>query len=63
MEKESLLRIQALPNGPLRVLGKVELTLADGSTIERENPFLCRCGASHNKPFCDGTHVKIGFKD
>ncbi|NDV69795.1 CDGSH iron-sulfur domain-containing protein [Dysgonomonas sp. 25] len=63
MEKESLLKITVLPNGPLKVEGKVELTLADGSKKERENPFLCRCGASKNKPFCDGTHAKIGFKD
>lgn len=60
--KESLLKIKVLPNGPILVQGKVELTLADGTTVEKENPHFCRCGASNNKPYCDGSHVKIGFK-
>jgi len=60
--KDSLLKIKVLPNGPLLVQGSVELTMADGSVISKENPALCRCGASQNKPFCDGSHAKIGFK-
>lgn len=62
MEKENILKIKILPNGPLSIGGKVELTLADGSKVEKNNPSLCRCGASKNKPSCDGTHMKIGFK-
>ena len=63
MEKsESLLKIKVLPNGPLAVQGRVELTLSDGEVEVKENPYLCRCGGSKNKPFCDGTHGKIGFK-
>lgn len=62
MEKESLLRIRVIPNAPLLVEGKVELVLADGTTVIKENPHLCRCGISQNKPFCDGSHTKIGFK-
>lgn len=62
MEKESLLRIKVIPNAPLLVEGKVELVLTDGTTVIKENPHLCRCGASQNKPFCDGSHAKIGFK-
>lgn len=62
MEKESLLKVKVIPNAPLLVEGKVELILTDGSTVVKENPHLCRCGASLNKPFCDGSHAKIAFK-
>lgn len=62
-EKKSLLKIKVLPNAPLLIEGEVEITLADGTVVEKKNPHLCRCGASQNKPFCDGAHVKIGFKD
>lgn len=61
-KKESLLKIKVMPNAPLLVEGTVELTLTDGSTIVKTNPHLCRCGASQNKPYCDGSHAKIGFK-
>jgi CDGSH-type Zn-finger protein len=62
-KKEDLLKIKVIPNAPLLVEGTVELTLANGSTQVVQNPHLCRCGASKNKPFCDGAHAKIGFKD
>ena len=62
-QKESLLKVEVYPNGPILVDGTVELTLADGTVIEKENPHFCRCGASKNKPYCDGAHAKIGFKD
>lgn len=61
-KKESLLKIRLYPNGPILVDGTVELTLADGTVVEKENPHFCRCGASKNKPYCDGSHVKVGFK-
>lgn len=50
-------------NGPILVEGNVDLVDADGNPIAiPRNPFaLCRCGASANKPFCDGMHGKIGF--
>ena len=50
-------------NGPLLVSGSFELKDADGNLIPiPRNPCaLCRCGASVNKPFCDGAHSKIGF--
>ncbi|MDR0988244.1 MAG: CDGSH iron-sulfur domain-containing protein [Prevotellaceae bacterium] len=60
---ESVLRIKVIPNAPLLVEGKVELVLADGSVQVVDKPHLCRCGASKNKPFCDGSHAKVGFKD
>ena len=60
--KDSLLKVKILPNGPILVQGTIELTMADGSVITKENAHFCRCGASNNKPYCDGSHVKIGFK-
>jgi CDGSH-type Zn-finger protein len=54
--------IQVLPKGPYLVAGKITLLDASGNRIEAgEKIALCRCGASTNKPFCDGTHSKIGF--
>jgi 3-phenylpropionate/trans-cinnamate dioxygenase ferredoxin subunit len=56
-------KITALKNGPYKVEGSIELYYED-RTIETNKPtvFLCRCGASTQKPFCDGTHTKIGFQ-
>lgn len=49
-------------NGPLLLAGPIRLTLPDGSTVDREGKTaLCRCGASTNKPFCDGSHNRVGF--
>ncbi|MEX2236170.1 MAG: (4Fe-4S)-binding protein [Dehalococcoidia bacterium] len=50
------------PNGPLFVRGRVRLADRRGGTIREDTRVaLCRCGASANKPFCDGTHRAIGF--
>lgn len=50
--------------GPLWVRGGVPVESADGHVYEvRNRVTLCRCGASTNKPFCDGTHLEIGFRD
>ena len=52
-------------NGPYQVDGEFTLVNADGTTVETTpgKPVkLCRCGASTKKPFCDGTHSKIGFQ-
>lgn len=61
--KDSLLKIKVLPNGPFLIQSPVDIILADGTTVTKDNAALCRCGASKNKPYCDGTHLKIGFKD
>ncbi len=54
--------ITVQPNGPLMVIGEVELKDAGGHVYPAApKTFLCRCGASTKKPFCDGTHSKIGF--
>jgi len=51
-------------SGPLWLRGGVQLVGADGFDYEIRNRMtLCRCGASKNKPFCDGSHVSIGFSD
>ena len=54
--------IRVLENGPMLVNCNVTLAMSDGTTKEFANPALCRCGKSANKPFCDGAHVKAGFK-
>jgi CDGSH-type Zn-finger protein len=60
-----MITIKVLQNGPYLVQGD-EVTAVDwnGSAYQvAKRPFyLCRCGASTNKPFCDGTHSKVGFK-
>lgn len=61
-------KITIRPNGPYRVEapeGAIELVDASGTPYDlRGKPAfsLCRCGASTQKPFCDGTHSKIGFQ-
>ena len=55
--------IEAKANGPLMVKGDLEVVKADGNTEMRTKmTAFCRCGASTNKPFCDGSHSKIGFE-
>jgi CDGSH-type Zn-finger protein len=57
--------ITVRPNGPLRVEGPIKLINTDGNEIDltgKPAVSLCRCGASTRKPFCDGTHSKIGFQ-
>ena len=55
--------IDIIKNGPLIVKGAVELKGSAGNSYPPENRMaLCRCGASTTKPFCDGTHSKIGFQ-
>jgi len=55
--------IATIPDGPLWVLGGVPVETTDGFTYEvRNRELLCRCGASQNKPFCDGSHRRVQFK-
>jgi len=50
-------------DGPLFVRGNVMVVGADGSVVRQDTRLaLCRCGASGNKPFCDDSHYRIGFK-
>jgi CDGSH-type Zn-finger protein len=54
--------INPKPNGPLHVTGAIGLSNSRGEVVATESQFwLCRCGGSGNKPFCDGTHKRKGF--
>lgn len=56
--------IKPIPNGPLMVAGNVEITTGTGGQIAKHaKAFLCRCGESKNKPYCDGSHTAAGFTD
>lgn len=58
--------ITVLKNGPYHITGGIELIgdgIKFGEGASKEHYTLCRCGASENKPFCDGQHSKIDFKD
>jgi CDGSH-type Zn-finger protein len=56
--------VTVVNDGPYAVTGGIDLAaVAFGEGASREHYTLCRCGGSKNKPFCDGTHWSIGFKD
>ena len=56
--------IELRPNGPYLVNGITDCRNSKGEPIRTEpTMYLCRCGGSKNKPFCDGTHKKIGFSE
>ena len=54
--------IKIRDNGPLLVEGDFQLVDANGNEVPIQKKALCRCGGSTTKPFCDGTHSKIGFQ-
>ncbi len=54
--------IKIRDNGPYIVEGEFKLTDMAGNEIPPKKTALCRCGGSTTKPFCDGTHSKIGFQ-
>ncbi|OYW21250.1 MULTISPECIES: ferritin-like domain-containing protein [unclassified Sphingomonas] len=57
------LMIDPQQDGPLQVSGNLEICAGTGRTVDRvTSTLLCRCGGSANKPFCDGTHRRNGFK-
>lgn len=56
--------IEVSPKGPLLVYGNVTIKDKDGKETKKNKvTALCRCGASKNKPYCDGSHTKVGFED
>jgi CDGSH-type Zn-finger protein len=60
----STIEIQAMDNGPYLVKGAVDLQDGAGNSYDVSDKnviALCRCGASSNKPYCDGTHKSNGF--
>jgi CDGSH-type Zn-finger protein/uncharacterized Fe-S cluster protein YjdI len=61
--RDGPLAIDPQIDGPLQVRGNLEITSGTGRVVARVmQAKLCRCGGSNTKPFCDGTHAKIGFK-
>ena len=54
--------IKIRENGPYFVEGEFRLVDAQGNEVPIKKAALCRCGGSTTKPFCDGTHSKIGFQ-
>ena len=61
--RDGELAIDPQTDGPLQVRGNLEITSGTGRVVARvQSARLCRCGASNNKPFCDNSHVRIGFR-
>jgi CDGSH-type Zn-finger protein/uncharacterized Fe-S cluster protein YjdI len=61
--RDGVLAIDAEPNGPLSVRGNMEILAGTGRMVCRLTAArLCRCDASATKPFCDGSHARIGFR-
>ncbi len=58
------MEIEIAQNGPILVPGPATYTDAEGQTqvVEGKVVALCRCGHSANKPFCDGSHKRVGFQ-
>ena len=57
------LAVTGFENGPLEARGALEITSGTGKRLHRgTRAFLCRCGQSKNKPFCDGSHKDAGFE-
>jgi CDGSH-type Zn-finger protein/uncharacterized Fe-S cluster protein YjdI len=61
--RDGMLAIDPQLDGPLHVKGNLEITSGTGRVVARvTTTYLCRCGGSAKKPFCDGTHARIGFR-
>jgi CDGSH-type Zn-finger protein len=57
------IKMRVKENGSIRVTGTVDFVDADGNVVETKTDFsLCRCGASKEKPYCDGSHKAAGFE-
>lgn len=62
-ERDKNVEFRVIPNGPLHAIGKFSIINTDGKKEDiEEETWLCRCGASKNKPFCDGSHKSYGVK-
>ena len=61
--RDGPLAIDPQRNGPLKVRGNLEIISGTGRVVARvQSATLCRCGHSNNKPFCDGSHERVGFR-
>ncbi|MDA9820424.1 (4Fe-4S)-binding protein [Salibacteraceae bacterium] len=64
IKNQDVMDLEVLKDGPLKISGEVKVKHSDGREEVREKAtFLCRCGQSSNKPYCDGAHSKTGFKE
>lgn len=61
--EELAAEVVIVKNGPIMLKGNLTIKHKDGKEEKHKEVYLCRCGQSSNKPFCDGTHRKCGFKD
>lgn len=63
-KNQGSVQVTVLPDGPLLINGSLEVKDKNGALWTKDGATaFCRCGASENKPYCDGQHQKIGFKD
>ncbi|HSR65514.1 MAG TPA: CDGSH iron-sulfur domain-containing protein [Xanthomonadaceae bacterium] len=61
--RNGMLAVEPTRDGPLHVTGNLEVVSGTGHTVNRvTETWLCRCGRSNNKPYCDGSHRKAGFR-
>lgn len=61
--RNGALRVEPVRDGPLHVSGNLEVISGTGRTVNRVTEcWLCRCGQSANKPYCDGSHRRVGFR-
>lgn len=62
-QRDGPVAVEPIKDGPLRVRGNLEVVTGTGKTINRlAETWLCRCGQSRNKPYCDGSHKAAGFR-
>ena len=62
-QRDGALKVEPIRDGPLHVSGNLEVITGTGKTVNRVvESWLCRCGQSGKKPYCDGTHKRIGFR-
>ncbi|HMB48079.1 MAG TPA: CDGSH iron-sulfur domain-containing protein [Afifellaceae bacterium] len=62
-ERGGQLALTPLKDGPMQVVGNLEIVSGSGRRLEcSTETYFCRCGGSAKKPFCDGTHARIGFQ-
>ncbi len=60
---KGIMRVEVVPGGPLLVHGEIDIALTNGVHEHRMRcTAFCRCGASSNKPYCDGTHKSMDFE-
>ncbi len=62
-EAASIMNIEIKKDGPILITSDCIITHGDGTQeVKQGKTALCRCGQSSNKPYCDGTHRKVGFE-